>query len=398
MTHAVRRHAAVLLAMLSTLPVAGAAQAPPQGPTLRASVEQVVVDVVVTDAAGRPVSGLTAADFQVREQRQPQVLATVVEVSAPAGDPAPESRPAAAAPEAAAEAARYYVLLLDDYHVALSGTADVRAAAHAFVDRYAAPGDRIGVLTSSRLGASVVDPTADRAAVHATIDRFVGRGGAPISRVPTAARRGDGGRNADRMASSRTSALSTYDPSEDVGAEAIDRGHDALRALATAAEALSAVPGRKTLLYISQGIAIPIDNDQGLNASVQAALAAAARANVAIYAFDPRGLSHIDPNTLGGTSEQLAARVGQATRDRLQAAHMLNLLAERSGGLAFVDRNDSRAALERVVGDSRHHYLLGYVPADPSRRGRFRTIEVRVARPGVTVRARQGYVEPKEGR
>ena len=397
MTRRPRAARCALVSILSVLPLAGAAQAPPQGPTLRASVDQVVVDVVVTDAAGRPVTGLTAADFLVREQRQQQVLSTVIEVSAPAGDPALGSRPAAPDGDAAG-AARYYVLLLDDYHVALSRTADVRAAAHAFVDRYAAPGDRIGVLTTSRLGASVVDPTADRAAVHATIDRFIGRGGVPISRVPTAARRGDSGRNADRMASSRTSALSTYDPSEDVGAEGIDRGHDALRALATAADALSAVPGRKTLLYISEGVAIPIDNDQGLNASVQTALAAAARANVAIYAFDPRGLSHLDPNAMGGSAEQLASRIGQATRDRLQAAHMLNLLAERSGGLAFVDRNDSRVALERVVGDSRHHYLLGYVPADPSRRGRFRTIEVRVARPGVTVRARKGYVEPKDRR
>jgi VWFA-related protein len=389
---------AVSMLILAVLPLAARAQEPPQEPTLRASVDQVVVDVVVTDAAGRPVTGLTAADFLVREQRQQQVLSTVIEVSAPVGEPAPGTRPAAPDGGPAAGGSRHYVLLLDDYHVALSRTADVRAAAHAFVDRYAAPGDRIGVLTSSRLGASVVDPTADRAAVHGAIDRFIGRGGAPISRVPTAARRGDSGRNADRMASSRTSSLSSYDPSEDVGAEGIDRGHDALRALAGAAEALAAVPGRKTLLYISEGVAIPIDNDHGLNASVEAALAAAARANVAVYAFDPRGLSHLDPNALGGTGEQLAARLGQATRDRIQAAHMLNLLAERSGGLAFVDRNDSRVALERVVGDSRHHYLLGYVPADPSRRGRFRKIEVRVARPGVTVRARQGYVEPKDRR
>ena len=55
-----------------------------QGPTLRASVDQVVVDVVVTDADGQVVTGLTAADFEVRERDRVQPVTTFNEVAVPA--------------------------------------------------------------------------------------------------------------------------------------------------------------------------------------------------------------------------------------------------------------------------------------------------------------------------
>src|SRR6185436_5116940 len=82
----------VVAVVLAALPFVSAAQAPappavpppgPQGPTLRVSVDQVVVDVVVTDADGQPVTGLTAADFEIREHGQPQPVATFSEVSLP---------------------------------------------------------------------------------------------------------------------------------------------------------------------------------------------------------------------------------------------------------------------------------------------------------------------------
>ena len=80
----------VLSIVLAGLPFASVAQAPapraapvPQAPTLRASVDQVVVDVVVTDADGKVVSGLTAADFELRDRGTPQAVATFSEVSLP---------------------------------------------------------------------------------------------------------------------------------------------------------------------------------------------------------------------------------------------------------------------------------------------------------------------------
>src|SRR5262245_34786619 len=84
------------------------AQAPPQGqPTFRSSTRLVVQTVTVKDRDGNPVEGLTAADFVVTEDGQPQDIAFVEFQRLPAvpdaltGDQvaaAPPASPAVAAP------------------------------------------------------------------------------------------------------------------------------------------------------------------------------------------------------------------------------------------------------------------------------------------------------------
>jgi hypothetical protein len=69
-------------------------------------------------------------------------------------------------------------------------------------------------------------------------------------------------------------------------------------------------------------------------------------------------------------------------------------LAADTGGFSLRDRNDLAAGLARIGRESRSHYLLGYTPARRKADGRFRKIEVEVARDGVSVRARRGYYAP----
>ncbi len=52
--------------------------------------------------------------------------------------------------------------------------------------------------------------------------------------------------------------------------------------------------------------------------------------------------------------------------------------------------------MARIARESRAYYLLGYVPTDAKRDGKFRKIEVAVARPGLSVRARRGYYGPSD--
>lgn len=56
--------------------------------------------------------------------------------------------------------------------------------------------------------------------------------------------------------------------------------------------------------------------------------------------------------------------------------------------------NDLVAGIRRIAAESRHYYLLGYVPGNTRRDGKFRRIEVKLRRPGLTVRARRGYFAP----
>jgi Ca-activated chloride channel family protein len=71
---------------------------------------------------------------------------------------------------------------------------------------------------------------------------------------------------------------------------------------------------------------------------------------------------------------------------------MLERYAALSGGAAFHISNYAalRQAAERIATDLKHQYRLGYDP--PEGPARFRRVEVRTTRKGVTVRARSGYI------
>ena len=95
-----------------------------------------------------------------------------------------------------------------------------------------------------------------------------------------------------------------------------------------------------------------------------------------------------DDPTLGLDSTALhnEVRLGQDS---------LRVLSDETGGFAVVNTNDISGAFQRLVEENSSYYVLGYYPANERRDGRFRKIEVRVNKPGLTVRARRGYVAPR---
>jgi hypothetical protein len=119
------------------------------------------------------------------------------------------------------------------------------------------------------------------------------------------------------------------------------------------------------------------------------------RANAALYFLDARGLSGapsglqadsgapVDFNDLGSTLTE--------ARERSEGSEAL---AEDTGGFSVRNDNDLKGGIARIARESASYYLLGYAPSNKKADGRFRKIEVKVAREGAKVRARRGYYAP----
>jgi hypothetical protein len=112
------------------------------------------------------------------------------------------------------------------------------------------------------------------------------------------------------------------------------------------------------------------------------------RANASFYPVDPRGLAVFD-TPIGPDRPPSIQQDGAQLRQRSVA---LRDLASATDGTAVVGTNDISGALKRVVADLSSYYLLGYYSTNTKLDGRFRSISVRVRRPGVQVRARRGYL------
>jgi len=111
------------------------------------------------------------------------------------------------------------------------------------------------------------------------------------------------------------------------------------------------------------------------------------RANATFYPVDPRGLAAFD-NSIGPYPPPPITVDAQMLKGRLDS---LRVLALNTDGIAVVDSNDLDKGLKRIADDLSSYYLIGYYSSNSKLDGSFRTIKVRVTRPGVDVRSRRGY-------
>ena len=408
----------------------------------------ILVDVVVRDRRGRPITDLTAGDFEVYEDGANQKVDTFARVSRgggigvgvawKAGGAATSvvtSRPVSDGP---AEAAR-----TDDTTVALVfdhlSTESLRLAQRATLDYVPAAGDsevRVGVFATDP-GFRVIQPyTTDRAVVRGAVARVTPSG--------TASEDGKGERAEELQARRReletqnataTSAAGAISGaamarnSSEIGAreselrlvqtelnmlrsfENLDRdhrGYDTSGALLGVVESLSLLPGRKTIVFFSEGLPV----SPALAARLDTVIEAANRANVTTYAIDAKGLRTRTAATtlkkeMDGFVEdrllQLASGADRTNQPLTMAFERvedtLNLdsrtglarLAEDTGGFLVEDSNDLGSAFKRIDEDNQFHYLLTYSPRNTTFDGKFRAIRVKVRRPSTQVFARRGY-------
>lgn len=144
-------------------------------------------------------------------------------------------------------------------------------------------------------------------------------------------------------------------------------------AVAKAAELLSKrTEKRRAIILLSDGA------DTSSKLSADKALRAALAANASIYSVD---MSALDS---GGS-------------EHMQTKGVLKNFAEKTGG-RFVETSGGpamRDAFKRIVEELGGQYTIAYQPANSKKDGKWRTIELRVSRPNLTIRTRKGYNAPK---
>ncbi|MGH9146879.1 MAG: VWA domain-containing protein, partial [Vicinamibacterales bacterium] len=389
----------------------------PQQPatTFRTEVNFVEVHAIVTDENGAFVRNLSSDDFEILEDGRPQKPSVFYLVDLPIERPfMPADATEPIEPDVRVTArsfdGRIYVLLLDDLHTVTSRSLVVKDAAKRFVRQYLGVNDLAAVVYTSGRAESGQELTNNRTLLLAAIDRFQGR------KLPSA--------GAEKLAihvRDSTTQDVLGDPSPPIrtneglqAARAVrdpndaERGFNARRAfeaVENVAGWLSDVQGRrKALLFFSEGVDYDIYEPfnrsaaSGIVADARQAVAAAQRANVNVYAIDPRGLDQLGPlMDIGARSDYPQLEYGTARgvlRELLLSQESLISLADETGGLAVVNTNNVAGGLGSIVLDNNRYYLIGYHSDSTKWSGKFLKIDVKVKRPSVRVRARRGYMPP----
>ena len=388
---------------------APAGQAPPasqgpQTPTFRVQVDYVEVDVLVTDQQGRFVRDLKKEDFQVLEDRKPQTISafSLVDIPIERGDrPLFASQPIEPDVKTNAQPfdGRIYIMVLDDLHVQPLHTVMVRKAARRFIEQKLGTNDLMAVIHVGGKNEDSQEFTSSKRLLLAAADKFMGRAERPATLERY--------QQYLNTLGSRQAGDAVADPIE------MKRGFDArstLEELQAVADWFGSVRGRKkTMLLISEGIDYDVEdifNKRDASMIIdrtQEMIRSASRSNVSIYAIDPRGLTDMGDQSIelnglaaGGDSDPaLAGLNSRGLQNELRLQHnSLRTFAEETGGFAVINTNSFATAFDRIVSENSSYYVLAYYPPNPKRDGKYHNIQVRVTRPGLTVRARRGYAAP----
>jgi VWFA-related protein len=412
--------AAAFAAAPSAAPSAVQAQPSQPRAVFRAGTQLVSVDVIVRDASGAIVKGLTADDFEIVEDGKRQDIRTfsfqeiaehpkgietadllagakdrLAEDARRAPTAAPAATPAAEVPAGEVKpmtseqlAGRRLIILLFD--IASMEPEDVQRAvdsATTFVDKSMTPADMVAVASISTQLDLLTDFSADKTKVAAALTTLGYKEGTATAPATADTVATDEQQAQDDTSSQDTSEMDMFN--NDIR----------LRALKALAETLAPLEQKKSILYFSAGMQRSGEDNQ---VELRSAINAAVRAHVSIYSVDTRGLQAVVP---GGDASRASGRgtalfsgrgVAQQYTQLSASQDTLGSLSSDTGGRAFLDTNDFAPAFARVQQDMSAYYLLGYATSNLTKDGRFRTIKVRVKRPNTKVEARGGYYADRD--
>jgi VWFA-related protein len=388
---------------------------------LNAVSRLVVVDVVVTDKKGQPVTGLKATDFSVHEDGKPQSIRFFSfqggNNSGSGAPPAPEASEPRKLPNNVFTNVPDYkpgsamnVILLDALNSNLANQVYMREQLLKFITGI--PADRPTAIYA--LGSKLwllQDFTTDPKTLQAVVANYKG-GISNLLDNPTGAPPSDP--LGMRFLPANVRARVKQFLKETISQQTELRVNATMEALVSLSRTLAAYPGRKNLIWLSEAFPLTIEPEVKQNSVMHAgntqrnfglqltkAADALMNAQIALYPIDIRGISSSDVfganmgvNNFGESMITPAGMHREMSEfsDELQAAHStMNDLAERTGGRAFYNTNDFGKAVRSSMDDGSTYYTLSYYPSDKHWNGKFRKISLRVNSPDAKLRYRFGY-------
>jgi VWFA-related protein len=412
--------------------------------TIRTNTRLVVVDVVVTDKKGQPVTGLKADDFTLEENGKKQKISIFV----PAGI---ENHTAAAPappgilsnhPEAVLASGVPMVLLLDATNSSFTNQAYVRSQMLKYVVEHG-QGRPMAIVTLTDQLRVLQQFTSDPQVLLTAIKNFrpqepILQPGAPPPETHGVADvqiHGDSGGGSAALLAVASQAIQDFGNLQ-IGFNLERRTLITIEAMRALARMLGGLSGRKNVVWLTGSLPfdlVPEDRSvsdaelladlpgQGRQRSVSSMGAGAqaaeqrglyapqirdaeaqlASANIAIYPVDLHGLvSGMESSAAHGGSvfsDTAVSDRATAQVSGLQAAHgTMEEVAAMTGGKAYFNENEIREGVSLAAADDKASYSLGYYPENKKWDGKLRNIKVKVSQGDTQIRYRKGYfaIEP----
>ena len=404
--------------------------------TIRTSSDLVVIDVVASDSQQNPVHQLTPADFTVLEDGKPQTVKIFEEHTAVALaplPPLPKLDPGTFTNYSLAPAnGALNILLLDKLNTPMDAQTVVRDQVLKYL-KGVPPGTRIAIFSLTTQLSLLQGFTTNPEVLRALVEGKKGNQGA--SPLMNNAMEGDQPGADDPMYDMESDALGN-DPSaamilanlvqfeaEQQSFQLQLRARYTLDALNQLARYMSALPGRKNLIWFSGSFPINILPDPDvLSLSTPASPVAGAftpdpftgvasmedefrqtvdllaRSQVAVYPIDARGLM-VNPtmsatqsgSTMSRKPNGFANANTKFFQQTTEEHGTMEEMAQATGGKAFVNTNGLKEAVEKAIAAGSNYYTIAYTPTDKKWNGDYRKIQVKLDRPGVTLAYRHGY-------
>jgi VWFA-related protein len=418
-----------LALLVSTAPLVHSQTAPPASSdataTLKAKARLVLVDVVVTNDKGDPVTGLQKKDFEVFEDGQPQTISSFEEHR---GAPITQIQMPPLPPHVftnfplvqAADSVN--IILLDALNTPSRDQVYVRSQMLKYL-KTIPPGTRVAIFTLASQLRMLQGVTTDSTELLAALNTT--KAAQQSALLPSDAENDANQHRVDFLAQEdmgpppKNLAMAAVDPvqaakqflADTAAFETQQRIGITLEAMQQLARYLSGVPGRKNLIWFSGSFPNAIFSDPdlpdpfniaaGFQDEIRKTTDLLSSAQLAIYPIAAEGLAS-DAIFQANASEIGTKRPSLASRDQIKQMNSgavnrdlnhqsMEDLAKDTGGQAYYNTNGLNGALARVVNNGARYYSLAYSPSNTTMDGKFRRIQVKLVSGKNSLAYRRGY-------